>query len=444
MDERNQEGGRNCLPAANTPHFPECGPADRMFAVVYLLVGYGFIHICSSWNFERNLAVFTICYAVVVLAYLWGKKIRPARESWFWLAVMLAMGLPYAFWSVLYVLQVWTLIAVAAYWTLSASGRLIGSGRTSDWVLFDGCNAMIVVPFSNFGCQVRVLWSCTMQEGDQKKMGKAGAILLGIVIVLPALLIILPLLVRADAGFQHLMSGLTEYMTDHLLVTFLRICFAVPTGFYLFGLVFGGIHGENTGHFREETLAEKRKSVRKVPDTAVCTALVIICLVYCLFIGLQGNYLFSAFAGVIPETFTYAEYARRGFFELCQIGAWNLLFVACAGTFSRSDGREHKGLGFLTGCLSVLTFLLLATAVSKMGMYISVYGLTVLRILPLVFMLWMGLVFVCILVHQKKEFPMVRFCVMAGAVMFCLLCILPVEHWTELYNVWARARGLIV
>lgn len=451
MNEYDQKGSQNCLPRVSVPVFPKCEPVDRLFAVVYLLVGYGFVCLCSSIDFERNLAVFTVFYAMVVLIYLWGKEICPPKESWFWLAVMLAVGIPYAFWTVLYILQFLALLAVAAYWTLSASGRLLKEGRTSRWVFFDGCNALAVVPFCNFGCQVRILFheSDHGQKEERKKSSpKAGAVLLGIVIVLPLLFIILPLLSSADAGFQSLMENLagnlTEYISDHLLVIFVRILFAIPVSLYLFGLVFGGIHGRYTDRFQERKLLESGRQARRVPDTAICMALVIICLVYCLFMAIQGNYLFSAFTGNIPKGFTYSEYARRGFFELCQIGVWNLIFTWLMGACSRTDRREHKGLGFLTVLLSVLTLLLLATAVGKMGMYISVYGLTVRRILPLIFMLWMGLVFVCIIVHQKREFPVVRLCVMAGAVMFCLICVFPIEYWAELYNAWARMQGMIL
>lgn len=439
MNEMYQKGSPNGLPRVSVPIFPGCEPVDRLFAVVYLLAGYGFIYLCSSDyflygpEFERNLGIFTVFYAVVVLAYLWGKEIRPPKESWFWLAVMLAVGVSYAFWSALYILQFLALLAIAAYWTLSASGRLLKGGQTSRWIFFDGCNALAVVPFGNFGCQVRTLFyeSDAGERGEQKKTsGKAGSVLLGIVIVLPALAIILPLLSSADAGFRSLMGGLTDYISDHLLVIVVRMLFAVPVSFYLFGLIFGGIHGRNTERFQEEKLLETAGQLRRVPDTAICTALLIVCLVYGLFMVIQGNYLFSAFIGRIPEGFTYSEYARRGFFELCQIGVWNLIFTWLAGACSRTDRREHKGLGFLTVLLSVLTLLLLVTAVSKMGMYISVYGLTVYRILTLIFMLWMGLVFTCIIIHQKREFPIVRFCVMAGAVMFCLMCVFPIEHWT--------------
>lgn len=228
------------------------------------------------------------------------------------------------------------------------------------------------------------------------------------------------------------------------MVTFTRIIFAIPVSLYLFGLVFGGIYGRNTDKIKVEDLVETEKSMRKVPDVAICTVLLILNLVYVLFIGLQGSYLFSAFAKKLPAVFTYAEYARRGFFELCQIGVWNLILLWCAGVFSQSESRKHRGLRFLMMMLSVLTLLLLATAISKMGMYISVYGLTVRRILPLTFMIWMAIVFVAVMVRQKKEYAMIRFCVMAGAVLFCLLCVFPVEHWVEMYNVWARMRGWIV
>lgn len=87
-------------------------------------------------------------------------------------------------------------------------------------------------------------------------------------------------------------------------------------------------------------------------------------------------------------------------------------------------------------CLSVLTLMLLLTAASKMVLYIWVYGLTVKRVLTMAFMIWMGFVFVCVIIRQKKEISLVRLCVMVGAVIFSLLCIFPVERWIEIYNTW--------
>ena len=119
---------------------------------------------------------------------------------------------------------------------------------------------------------------------------------------------------------------------------------------------------------------------------------------------LQGRYLFSAFAGIRPEEFTYSQYARQGFFELCDI------------------------------LLSVLTFLIITTAISKMMLYIDAYGLTNKRILTMVFMIWMLIVFGMMIVWQYKVFPIVRISAMVGAVLFTLLCVIPIDYCIHAFN----------
>lgn len=420
---------------------------DRIFALVYLAVGYGFIYTFSSMNFEKHIAIFTVFYAATVLFYLFTKNIKPAKESWFWFVVLIAIGISYAFWSVMAVLQIMALIAVAAYWTLSASGRLLDKKKTSKWVFFDGCNSIAVVPFCNFLCQPKVLFriNSTENEGEEESMrGNIRAILFGIAITFPILIIILPLLSKADAGFEHLAGNAVVFVVEHFMSIFIRLIFALPVSAYLYGLIFGGISGRNTERFQIKNLQDAFKRARCIPDVAVCTALVIFGLIYVLFIGLQVTYLFSAFTGNIPQDFTYAEYARRGFFELCYISLCNLGILWSAGAFSKTERGEHKGISLLTVFLSILTLFLVVTAVSKLVMYISVYGLTVNRIIPMMFLIWIVLVFVCIILSQKYKIHTVRICVIAGAVLFCLLCIFPIEDCCESYNHWARLQGYII
>ena len=80
MNDMQKEGVQERLPQFCAPIFPKCDSIDRLFAVIYLLVGYAFIYACSSYTFEQNLALFTVFYGAVVLAYLWGKEIRPSKE----------------------------------------------------------------------------------------------------------------------------------------------------------------------------------------------------------------------------------------------------------------------------------------------------------------------------------------------------------------------------
>lgn len=58
---------------------------DKIFAVLYLLVGYLFIYVFTAAHNTWDLSAFTLFYALIVLMYLWAKDVRPPKESWFWL-----------------------------------------------------------------------------------------------------------------------------------------------------------------------------------------------------------------------------------------------------------------------------------------------------------------------------------------------------------------------
>ena len=431
---------------------------DRIFALIYLLLGYGFIYTFSAGYFGRNLALFTVCYVAAVLAYNLGKGKKLTVESVFWACAVIGIGVPGAFWSIMPGLQVLALIVAAAYWTLTTSGRLLEEGKTSRWIFFDLWNAGIFVPFSNFGCQLRVLLGGEREGtgteeikgavpeekagagGGTRRMRYAAGIGCGLILAIPLLMIVLPLLSSADARFEAALGGLGIYLSEHFLATLIRILFSLPVSAYLFGLVYGSIRGRYTDRIDREKVRAAGEKARMLPDTAFYTALGILCLVYVLFIWLQAEYLFSAFAGIRPEGFTYAEYARQGFFELCVISFFNLFFLLCASLFSEHRMEENKGLRILNVVLSVLTLLLIATAMSKLVMYI---GLTVNRILPQTFMIWMTVVYAAMILRQRKVFPMAKICIMTGAVLFVLLCVVPVEDCVQAYNIWARNLGLI-
>lgn len=308
MNQVNQEGSQNCLPCESAPILTDwnvkkeekrpvtADNKDRIFSVLYFLVGYGLIFVFTSenfWLYGKYLGIFTILYAVTVLSYLFSKGVKPPAESYFWLAVMLGIGVPFSFWTVLGLLQILVLIFTAAYWTLSASGRLLLEKETSQWLFFDWWNSIAVVPFCNFGCQFQILLEkSSVQRDEKKKENPVISILIGLAIAIPALLIILPLLSRADAGFENLVGDLLLYVSDHLFLTLIRIILAVPVASYLFGLAYGGISGRNTDRLNRDGIRQTGKRLRKVPDMAIVTAAAVICGVYLIFIAIQGDYLF--------------------------------------------------------------------------------------------------------------------------------------------------------
>lgn len=409
---------------------------DKLFAWIYLVLGYGFIQIFKGGDIFKNFAMFTAVYTLVVMAYLYARGKKPTKESYFWMVILLGIGIPYAWWSIMPLLQMLALIFIAAYWTLAATGGLMGKQKTSQWVICDSLNALFVIPFSNFICHVKVLFGESIERESSKKSlaAKVLPIGLGICISIPILIIALPLLSSADPVFEKMMMNSTFYIRENLTIYIIQIVLSLPVTAYLFGLIYGGVYSRNTDKIKKENVRATGRDVRVVPDIALHTAVLVICAVYLIFIVIQGRYLFSAFLGIRPYEFSYSQYARQGFFELCDIAILNLGVLFGTNLFGRTERGKNVWLRRGNVLLSVFTVLIITTAISKMMLYINAYGLTDKRILTMVFMIWMLLVFVMIIVWQFRVFPIVRISIMAGAVLFCLLCVIPVDHCIHAFN----------
>lgn len=202
----------------------------------------------------------------------------------------------------------------------------------------------------------------------------------------------------------------------------------------LFGLVYGSAHRRRTELLHREAAHDTLQKLRVTPILALLTILSAVCTVYLLFMVLQGSYLFSTFSGTLPEGFSYAGYAREGFFQLCSVSFFNLLLVWIVHFMGKRSCREHLGLRALIALLAVLSLLLLATAASKMGLYISVYGLTPLRVLTSAFLLWLCAVFLLVLFWLWKSVSPLRGAVFTAAVLLCLLCAFDLNRGILWYN----------
>ncbi len=118
---------------------------------------------------------------------------------------------------------------------------------------------------------------------------------------------------------------------------------------------------------------------------------------------------------------------------MCRVAAINIVILLAANVMSRAQAAENCMLRVCNTALSALT-LLLATAAAKMALYIAAYGLTVKRVLASVFLVWMACVFVCVILRQFRTVALVRVAVFLGAVLFALLCVLPVGDGISTYN----------
>ncbi|MEA4961794.1 DUF4153 domain-containing protein [Lutispora sp.] len=411
---------------------------DVIFAFLAFVLGFFFARwVLFSWQ-GWGVTAFTIGYCLAVTMYLMKKGVSLSRSGFFWLAAITLTGMSYS----LYPnngLEPWRslfLFCAAIYYVLHASGRLILC-NTGNWLLLDGINGLFVIPFKNFACQYKSLSSPKYIKG---RLGRQIlSIMLGLLLALLVAGMVLPLLMRADSGgFSKIANTIYEYyrwMKNQFMDFIFNGFLAIPIAAYLFGLVSGCAHNRGCNTFKREGIQYAIESAKVLSLATVYTALGLICGLYLLFIGSQLPYFFSAFAGQRPEGWQiYSEYARSGFFELCQIAAINLSILVLANIFCKKPQQRGCALKIFNCLLSLLTMILIATAFSKMALYIGAYGLSIRRLLPCLFMGFLSFIFAGVIALQKWQFSIVRLSLFIGTLMLCSLCLLNPDGFVARYN----------
>jgi len=425
----------------------EADRKDTILALFAFVLGFFFIRwVLLSWR-GWGVSVFTAAYCYAVTLYLLKKGIHITKTGYFWLSAVLVTGASYSIYAN-NGLEPWRslfLFCSAVYLVVNAAGRQI-MGITSNWLLLDGINGMFVIPFKNFWCQYK---SLSIHKYVRRSMGsKVLSIAAGILLSLLVATIVLPLLMQADSGgFARIAAGIYKYfqwIQDQIKDTMFEMILAIPVAAYLFGLIAGCAHDRGCRTFGREGLQEAAEAARLLAPSTVYTVLGTISCLYLVFIGSQLPYFFSAFAGQRPEGWQiYSEYARRGFFELCQIAAINLTLLAAVNLLCKKPQRGNLILKTFNCILSLLTILLIATAFSKMALYIGAYGLSIRRLLPCFFMVFLTVVCGGVIALQRWQFSIMRLSITTAALMMCALCLLGPDGYVVRYNAARYLSGTL-
>ncbi|MEO7539997.1 MAG: DUF4173 domain-containing protein [Pyrinomonadaceae bacterium] len=121
-------------------------------------------------------------------------------------------------------------------------------------------------------------------------------------------------------------------------------------------------------------------------------------LLFLSFVIVQVPYLFGGM-DLIQNTpdFKLAEYARRGFGELVAVSALVLPILLAGHWLIRKENPfTEKLFRLLAGIQIVLLFVIMASAVQRLVLLTGNlgYGLTTIRLYPLIFMTWLAIVFI--------------------------------------------------
>jgi hypothetical protein len=211
------------------------------------------------------------------------------------------------------------------------------------------------------------------------------AVLRGAVLAVPPLLVFGGLLMAADPVFARVVSNTLHVDLAHAVEHIVLIgFFAWVSAGYMHGFLLRTPFAPAPVSLPQPRLG--------ITDGAV--ALGLLNALFLAFVVIQLRYLFGGVSMVeVTPGLSYADYARRGFFELVAVSALVIpLLLLADWAVHRERALDERVFRLSALVQLILLFAIIGSAVYRMRLYQEAYGLTELRLYTTVFMGWVAVV----------------------------------------------------
>jgi hypothetical protein len=261
---------------------------------------------------------------------------------------------------------------------------------------------------------------------EVKENATRKSIIRGLMISIPLLIIIIMLLSSADMMFNYYIQSLGDLFGGFNNSSVIAHTFLITLiTLYMFGLLWSFKYSHIP--YQEEAMGVVKACWEPV---TMITILVMVNTAYLLFTVVQAAYLYGGGADALPIGFSYAEYARRGFFELILVTIINFAIVMLGmNLMKKGQGVVHKAANLSYSLLIVFTFNMLGAASYKMYLYESAFGFTRLRVFVQVFMILIGILLIILLLGiWVKKTPVLKYSVIAALTVYTALNFINIDR----------------
>ncbi|WP_410604235.1 DUF4153 domain-containing protein [Amycolatopsis sp. lyj-90] len=334
---------------------------------------------------DPGVGWFVAGLAFAVAVYVADKRARGDAEPHFRLASALWAAVALGLLAVgMFRASVWLNVLCVLAACVAGSLAVVGK-RTVNTIIYDvfavPIEALLSVPWIGRGL---------VKLGKKPESRTRPRFLVPVLASAGLLLVFVPLLRGADAAFASVVDSVIPELDPGTFVRwgflFVVAAFAVAGACYLLA----------APPLPAEDDAPRRRLAHRLEWALPLGVLVAL---FASFVVVRLVVLFGGSEYVLRTGgLTAAEYARSGFWQLSAITVLTLLLVAAALRWApKSSVADRAWQRGLLGVLSVLSLVLVASALSRMWTYQQAYGFTVLRLLVEVCELWIGLVFSLVL-----------------------------------------------
>jgi hypothetical protein len=227
----------------------------------------------------------------------------------------------------------------------------------------------------------------------------AKKILIGIFISIPVLVVFVCLFSSADQIFENKLRNLFDFIWQPDILK--RGAVLVFMWF-----LFCGYLARKVEEFSLKSHLDRATPNQSFDGIIVFVFLLMNNLLFLSFIIIQLKYLFGGEAVIRNTSFTYAEYAHRGFYEFCV----TVILVSIIIVYTNYKLREQKKhirciVEFAWIAMICQTLVIIASGLKRIMVYEEAYGYTYLRVLVALFLLWMAgsfILFVLKIIRTKS------------------------------------------
>ena len=450
MTETNLENN----PEANAEGKPESKPTlilKSRSTYIWAALAVGWLFDFLFWDKVPGISIAIYLIVLTVTGFLLAnyQGVRPAR-SVYWLLV------PLGFFSVMTFVRAEPMMifvnVAASLFLLGMIAHSLQGGRWwgyrfKDYVtgaFFVGLDALIR-PIAVFTSQPKREAAENGNGEERKGLKTSLAVLRGVLIALPIVLIFAAMLAEADPIFGEAFDNFVEIFNienwSEYVVRAVLICIA---GYLLLGVY---LHALYKDHDTTLSTEESRWLPRFLGITEAAIVLGAVNLLFLAFVGIQFQYFFGGESNINLTGYTYAEYARRGFGELVAVAVFSLLLFLGLSFVTKKEQRGARRLFSVLGvALFALVSVILVSSFQRLLLYEDAYGFTRLRTYTHVFIIWLGALLLAVsLLELFQKQGYFALAALAAAISFVAsLNVINVDGFIVRQNVARMANGAAV
>lgn len=363
----------------------------QALSVIATSLGLAFVFNFMFFDKLIGISVVVITAILIGAVYLLGLRQQVSLRNAWWLVPLILF---FAFMPGVRANEFLTFLNMCATFGLLMlfAHELIGT-PTFLMRIYDYFILMTRVPFRMFGKAVSTITLLTQIHSQVKHRDVWLRVLKGVVMAVPVLIIFGLLFSQADLAFSQFLHSFADItITERMIEYSAQWLFAFVATLSFLSYIFFSKRPEANIVHEVPTPDQPAKGIE------VMVFLGLIAALFLLFIGFQITYLFGGEANILNAGFTYAEYARQGFWELLAVAALSLVVLLVSEKFAGTEGKKDMRFQIPALILIAEVGVLMTSAFKRLSLYIDTYGMTALRFYVVGFIIFLAGLFILLAV----------------------------------------------